>query len=133
MALLGFYKRSIRPILARHVSARTSGRLTTHARPNSRAPTCCYACCLAAPARVLHASRLLLLLVLHVLLLRLHGRACAWGRPTACEKEARSTARVPRVDPSYMLHHGGTKPGGAGAPGSMSIGCWPRYACTNVL
>ena len=91
--------------------------------------------CAAAPARVLHASRLLLLLVLHVLLLRLHGRACAWGRPTACEKEARSTARVPRVDPSYMLHHGGTKPGGAGAPGSASIGCWPAlvlcmHACT---
>jgi hypothetical protein len=97
--------------------------------PDTRAHVCCYTCWLAAPAhdasrpapaaagsaravaaahaRMLRTLRLLLLLSPHVLRLRLHRRECVWGCPATCERERVGAQRTYRVDPSWMLHHGG--------------------------
>jgi hypothetical protein len=61
----------------------------------------------AAPARMLRASRLLLLLNPRVLQLRLHKRACAWGLRSYMRERGWEHNAHTYVDPSWMLHRGG--------------------------
>jgi hypothetical protein len=80
-----------------------------------RATAVVLACALCAPRVLLLGSR--------VLLLRLHGRACAWGLPAACKREVGAyIARVPVLTPAACSTMG-TQPCGAGTPSSMSIRC----------
>jgi hypothetical protein len=63
-----------------------------------------------------------------MLLLRLHGRVYPWGPPSCMrEREGGSIAHVPLLTPAACSTIG-AKPGGAEAPSSASVGCWPTLA-----